>query len=336
MIGFYLLCRKTQMYSYKECLELVETKISELNYKSYPNELYVPIRYILSIGGKRLRPCLALMAHNLFSDNLTDIINPAIGIEIFHNFTLLHDDIMDNASMRRNQETVHLKWNNNTAILSGDAMMILAYELISNTSKELFIEIFNIFNKTALEVCEGQQLDMNFEKTNNVSETEYLEMIRLKTAVLLSASLAIGGITAKTSVKNVDKLYALGISIGLAFQLQDDYLDIYASSSKFGKTIGGDIISNKKTYLLISALNSGNKELINRLNQWISKSDFDPPEKIKAVSEIFNQLQIREKTQKQIDYYFHKGIENLEKLTVAENKKDLLFDIIFKTMKREY
>lgn len=324
------------MYSYNECQEIIEKRISEIKFSNFPGELYQPVQYILSIGGKRLRPCLALIACNMFSDSPELALDPAIGIEIFHNFTLLHDDIMDNAPVRRNHETVHVKWNNNTAILSGDAMMIIAYDFIAQSPKESFPEVFKLFNRTALEVCEGQQYDMNFEKQNNVSEKEYIEMIRLKTSVLLSASLAIGGVIAKTSKDNISKLYELGENIGLAFQVQDDFLDVFASSSKFGKSLGGDILSNKKTYLLISALNSKNSKLVAELNYWIRKTSFDPQEKINSVTAIFEQMQIKTKTEELIEYYFAKGTECLKQISVEDKRKEILLDLINKTKKREY
>lgn len=323
------------MLSYKECQGIIESKISDLCLNSHPAELYDPIRYILSVGGKRLRPCLTLMANNLFTEDITSAIDSAVALEIFHNFTLLHDDIMDNASVRRNKETVHVKWNNNAAILSGDAMMILAYSFISKCPKEVFPRIFEVFNKTALEVCEGQQLDMNFENRDSVSEEEYLEMIRLKTAVLISASLAIGGIVAGVSKNLVNTLYDLGTNIGLAFQIQDDYLDSFGDPAKFGKAIGGDILANKKTYLLISALNSGDKIAVQKLKELILNKEFIPEEKINAVVDIYMQTQVNKKTNQLITYYFDRAVKNLSELTVSVERKVILKDLFYKMMKRE-
>ncbi|MBN1949605.1 MAG: polyprenyl synthetase family protein [Bacteroidales bacterium] len=309
------------MLSYKESLGIIEKKLEEFSLSRQPSGLYEPIRYILSIGGKRIRPCLTLMSHSIFSDDPENAIAPALGLEVFHNFTLMHDDIMDNAEKRRNFETVHVKWNNNTAILSGDAMLIMAYQLIAKAHPPVLSEILNLYNQTALEVCEGQQYDMDFETRKQVSVEDYLEMIRLKTAVLLAASLSAGAILAEASRENSRLLYQVGQSLGIGFQLQDDYLDVFAEDEAFGKAIGNDILSNKKTYLMLSALQSGNTGLVKRLESWIAKKDFDPAEKIKSVQEIYRELNIGEKTLEISREYFNRGLQYLQQLAAPEGKK---------------
>lgn len=323
------------MLSYDKCLTIIEKTLSELPFNTRVPELYDPIRYVFSLGGKRLRPCLAFLSHQVFSDSVENIIFPAAGIEVFHNFTLLHDDIMDKAPRRRNQETVHIKWNENAAILSGDAMMIMAYNLIAKTQPDAIEKVLETFNKTALQVCEGQQLDMNFEYRQNVSVDEYLEMIRLKTAVLIAASLKIGAITANAKLAETEMLYDLGINIGTAFQLQDDYLDVYATTEKFGKSIGGDILANKKTFLLISALNSDDRVLVEKLNDWLMKTSYNPQEKIKAITGIFNELEVDKLTYNLTNQYFNRGMEILASLPVESIRKAELEKIIKRTMKRE-
>ncbi len=324
------------MLNYTDSYSLIEKNIAQLSVNSRPVELYEPIQYILSLGGKRIRPCMVLMAHTLFSEQISDAIYPALGLEIFHNFTLLHDDIMDNASKRRNHDTVHVKWNKNIAILSGDAMMILAYQLISKTPDYLLPKIFSFFNKTALEVCEGQQFDMNFEKQNTVTVEEYLNMIRLKTAVLIASSLAIGAITGGAKKDNIEKMYLFGLNIGIGFQLQDDYLDVYAQPEKFGKNIGLDILSNKKTYLLISALNSSDSRLVKELKHWINKKSFDPAAKIQGVKNIYDQLKIGEITENTIKKYFVEGLKYFRKVDIPETRKENLRDFVNKMIARDY
>lgn len=323
------------MLKVSDCQKIIETKISNIIFNDEPVGLYNPIRYILSVGGKRVRPCFTLLANSLFSEQYSDAIYPALAIEIFHNFTLLHDDIMDNALTRRNKETVHVKWDRNTAILSGDAMMIMAYEILSKTNSRVFPKIFTLFNRTALEVCEGQQYDMEFENHPKVTIEEYIEMIRLKTAVLIAASMSFGAISAQAGTKEVNYMYQFGLNIGLAFQLQDDYLDVFSSSDEFGKSIGGDITANKKTFLMISALNSSNPHLVNELKTWISKKDFDSKEKIEAVTEIYRKLEIEKQTKMLADEYFTRGLDFLEKVDAPKSQKAELTQFVFKLMKRE-
>ena len=242
------------MYSFEQILQIVESHIERIKYNRRPQSLYLPVQYILSLGGKRIRPALMLMACNLYSEVVEKALQPAIGMEIFHNFTLLHDDLMDEADKRRNQLTVHKKWNANTAILSGDAMLILAYQLIGDTELPLLKNILEVFTATALEICEGQQYDMDFEQRVEVSEEEYIEMIRLKTAVLIACCLKSGALIGGASLVDANKLYQSGIYTGLAFQLQDDLLDTFGDSQTFGKNIGGDILCNKKTFLHIQMM----------------------------------------------------------------------------------
>ena len=313
----------------------INKAIEELDYERNPKSLFEPISYILSIGGKRLRPILAYMATNLFSDNLDKTTDPAIGLEIFHNFSLLHDDLMDNASVRRGEQTVHVKWNANTAILSGDAMLIDAYNYMLKVDADILPRILRVFNTTAMQVCEGQQYDMDFEKRMNVKESEYLEMIRLKTAVLVAASLKIGAIMGNASEEDANRLYNYGINIGLAFQLKDDLLDVYGDPIEFGKNIGGDILCNKKTYLLIKALENSNKEQETALKEWITAETFDSNTKINAVKEIYDDLKLDVLVEKLIQKYYLAAIQCLSEVNVTDKRKQQLLIYTNQLMKRE-
>lgn len=324
------------MLSYSSSLKIVNDHLSTILRRQEPAELYDPIHYLLSIGGKRIRPCLAIMSYSMFSDDIKPVLDPAIGLEVFHNFTLMHDDIMDNASMRRNFDTVHVKWNKNVAILSGDAMLILAFQLMTKTRQEAVPQVLSLFNRTALEVCEGQQYDMNFETKSEVRVGEYLEMIRLKTAVLLAASLATGGIIAGAGPKEYEALYNLGINIGIAFQLQDDYLDVFAEDDKFGKSIGNDILANKKTFLLLSALQSDKMDIIAELKDWLSRKKYNADEKIQAFKRIYEKLKIGEKTLNLSQEYFAKGINFLSQVNVPEKNKKEITNLINLLIKREH
>ncbi|PAC33691.1 polyprenyl synthetase family protein [Flectobacillus sp. BAB-3569] len=308
----------------KQFIQALEEEFQQQQYGQSPVELYEPIRYLMSLGGKRLRPLMTLMSTALFTDEWQKAIKPATAVEVFHNFTLMHDDIMDKAPLRRGKPTVHAKWNDNTAILSGDVMLVQAYELM------LFVEDKNLkkalqrFNRTAAEVCEGQQFDMNFETRENVTEDEYIEMIRLKTSVLLGFALELGGIIGGASDKTCQTLYDLGINIGLGFQLKDDLLDVYGDPAKFGKQVGGDIISNKKTYMLIEALGQATGETKTQLEYWLSLKTFDPAEKVNAVRGIYDKLEIRKMAEAKINDYFQKAFELLDSLKVeAERKAEL-------------
>ena len=319
--------------------EYLETKINnaleELNYERDPKSLFDPIQYILSLGGKRLRPILAFMAANLFSDDIEKAINPAIGIEIFHNFSLLHDDLMDNASIRRGEPTVHIKWDANTAVLSGDAMLIDAYKYIAKVDTDVLPAILDVFTTTAMQVCEGQQYDMDYEKRLNVKESEYLKMIRLKTAVLLAASLKIGAIMGNAIDSDANKLYDFGINIGIAFQLKDDLLDVYGNPINFGKNIGGDILCNKKTFLLIKALENSDEKNNAALQQWITAESFDPKAKIKAVKEIYDDLKLDVLVDKLIQKYYLAALNCLSEVNVSDEKKEQLLVYTNNLMNRE-
>lgn len=313
----------------------LNSKLDTLNFGENPEELYAPISYLMSLGGKRMRPILVLLAYGLRNDDEEKILLPALAVEVFHNFTLMHDDIMDNAPIRRGKATVHEKWNANIAILSGDTMMVKAYDMMLGVDKELLPLVLRKFNKCAIEVCEGQQLDMNFESRSAVSEDEYLEMIRLKTAVLLGFSLELGGILTGLDQESTDLLREFGINIGIGFQLKDDLLDVYGDKEKFGKQVGGDIVSNKKTYLLINALKIARGEQKEELERWISAKNFDITEKVEEVTKIYDELSIREMTQSKINNYFEKGFSALERLVVEESRKKPILDFTNYLINRE-
>lgn len=324
------------MYTFEKIQSLVNEKISNCSLNGNPDELYEPIRYMMSLGGKRIRPVLTVMACNLYSDNISESLNPSIGIEVFHNFTLVHDDIMDNASLRRNKPTVYKKWNSNIAVLSGDAMLIKSYEFFFDLKRKVKDDVLKVFNKTALEVCEGQQYDMNFETRNDVSENEYIEMIRLKTAVLLAASLKIGGIIGGADKKDAENLYRFGENLGLAFQLRDDFLDVFGNEQKFGKNIGGDIVSNKKTYLLISALQNANKKEYQSIISWLKRKKFERDHKIDFFKKIYFDLKIDELVQNKLDDYHSQAKKHLLKLSVSKDRLKPLIDLSELMLKREY
>ena len=323
------------MLSFKEIQEKIEREIGQLEFDCPPKSLYEPITYILSLGGKRIRPALVLMAYNLYREDVEKAIRPVIGLEVFHNFTLLHDDLMDQADKRRNKPTVHKVWNANTAILSGDAMLIAAYQLIGETAPEHLKEVLDLFTRTALEICGGQQYDMEFESRMDVSEEEYLEMIRLKTAVLLACSLKTGAILGGASREDAENLYRFGINIGLAFQLQDDLLDVYGDTKTFGKNIGGDILCNKKTFLLINALRRAEGEQKAQLEHWIARKDFDAAEKIAAVTNIYNVLGLKELSEAKMQTYYAEGMKNLAALSVSEERLAVLKEVTSRLMFRQ-
>ena len=309
--------------------ELLEERINEYRQNNLftPAELYDPVFYCLKNGGKRIRPLLLLMGLNLFSNKIEDGVSSALAIEIFHNFTLLHDDIMDNSSQRRNRPTVHKKWSVNTAILSGDAMMIMAYHFLGKSPEVHLCSLMNVFNKAALEVCEGQQFDMNFENLSAITEEDYLEMIRLKTSVLLAASLQLGSIIGNADLSDQENLYLFGLNLGLAFQLQDDYLDTYGDQAIFGKRIGNDILANKKTFLLVKAMEYSTGELKERLTYWMGAEIYDENEKIKQVTLIFDQLSIAEMTRKKISYFHQKSLEYLREVKINNEKRKILANL---------
>lgn len=308
--------------------QLIEESLKDKKYGASPRELYEPIEYMMKLGGKRLRPVLVLVGYSFFGSDLKKAIHPALAIEIFHNFTLVHDDIMDGAPLRRNQSTVHKKWNESIAILSGDAMLVKAYQELCNCDISLLPALLNIFSDTALKVCEGQQLDMNFEKQPRVSIPQYLKMIELKTAVLLGASLKIGALVGGADETNAQSLYDFGKHIGIAFQLQDDILDVYASTEAFGKQQGGDIIANKKTYLLLKAIemSESNRYVKEEIQQWINAPHFNSREKVEAITGIYNFLNIRELAKKEMERHYQTALELLENMSVDTGKKqELIF-----------
>lgn len=319
-----------------EILKMVNEFLDHLSYDRKPESLYEPIKYVLSMGGKRIRPTLMLLAYNLYKENPEDILMNACALETYHNYTLLHDDLMDNADMRRGHLTVHKKWNDNTAILSGDSMLVLAFQRMMQCDTKHLKDILDLFTVTALEIGEGQQYDMEFETRNDVKEEEYIEMIRLKTSVLLACALKIGAILADASAEDADNLYKFGEQMGLAFQLQDDYLDVYGDSKVFGKEIGGDITSNKKTYMLINAFNKANDAQREELTRWVSARDFDRNEKVDAVTRLYNEIGIDQLAQDKIAYYFAQSKKFLDAVNVPEEKKEELRKYAQKMMKRQY
>ena len=315
----------------------IDEELKALKFPAYPKELYDPIQYVISIGGKRMRPVLLLMACELFDGDIEKAIKPAMGIELFHNFTLLHDDIMDNAPFRRTKPTVHNKWNANVAILSGDTMFVKSCSLMIQTDDKIVRKVLNTFNDTAIQVCEGQQLDMNFETSNKVAIPQYLKMIELKTAVLLAASLKIGALIGGAREEDAQLLYEFGKNIGIAFQLQDDILDVYGDEEKFGKQKGGDIISNKKTYLLLKSMElaSLNRYVQENLQQWIYAPQFDAAEKVEAVTSIYDSLGVRNMAEQEMTKYYEQGLNFLNSIPVHEEKKNELIAFADSLMVRQ-
>ena len=319
-----------------EILSLINEYLDNLPYERKPTGLYDPIKYVLSIGGKRIRPTLMLLVYNLYKEDPERILSSAVALETYHNYTLLHDDLMDNASMRRGQPTVHKKWDANTAILSGDSMLVLAYERMAKCPVEKLKPVLDLFTETALEIGEGQQYDMDFETRNDVREEEYIEMIRLKTSVLLACATKMGAILADAPQEDADNLYKFGEQMGLAFQLQDDYLDVYGDPEVFGKAIGGDILCNKKTYMLINAFNLANDEQRKRLQQWVNADNPDPRQKIEAVTQIYNEIGISQLAEQKIKHYFNESRKYLESINLPKERKLELEAYTDKMMKRNY
>lgn len=312
------------LYNASQLQNKVNSYIAALAYKRPPVGLYEPVEYTLALGGKRIRPVLMLMAYNVYKEEVDEILSSAVAIETYHNYTLLHDDLMDKADLRRGHLTVHKKWDENTAILSGDTMLVLAYQMMSRCAEPHLKEVMDIFNETALEIGEGQQYDMEFETRNDVSEEEYLEMIRLKTSVLLAASLQIGAVQAGASAEDARNLYDFGLQLGLAFQLQDDYLDVYGDPAVFGKRVGGDILCNKKTYMLINALQRADEGQRMELERWISATDFNPEEKVSAVTALYDAIGIKELCHRKIESYFQAAEACLDKVDVDDVRKQEL------------
>ena len=320
------------MRTFEEICRTIEEALARLTFDQPPRSLFDPITYILSLGGKRIRPALALMACDLFGGKNEDVLQPALGLEVFHNFTLLHDDLMDEADRRRDKPTVHKLWNPNVAILSGDAMLICAYQLVAKANDKAILELFS---RTALEICAGQQYDMEFESRPDVTEEEYLEMIRLKTAVLLACALKVGAMIGGASTADADALYDYGIHIGLAFQLQDDLLDVYGDPKTFGKNIGGDILCNKKTFLLINALSAASEEQRQVMEDWMARKTYDAQEKIAAFTNLYNELSIRDLTERRIEDYYRMANEDLARLSIAPETLSVLKGTCDRLMKRK-
>ena len=322
------------MKTSEELYEKVNTFIDKLTYNREPKSLYDPIKYVLSLGGKRIRPVLMLLGYNLWKDDPERILMPAVAVETYHNYTLLHDDLMDNADKRRGHDTVHKKWDANTAILSGDAMLVVAYQRLASVDQTKLKPVLDLFTETALEIDEGQQFDIDFENRSDVKEEEYIEMIRLKTSVLLACALKIGAILANAPVTDAEALYKFGEQLGLAFQLQDDLLDVYGDTKVFGKEIGGDIMCNKKTFMLINAFNRANDAQLKELQKWCSGEKFDRKEKVAAVTHLYDEIGIRQLCEAKIEYYFEESKKWLDKVSVPEERKAHLRAYINQMMKR--
>ena len=323
------------MLTANEILEKINSYLDNLPYTREPQSLYEPVKYALSMGGKRIRPSLMLMAYNMFKDDPESILPTACAIETYHNYTLLHDDLMDNAAMRRGMPTVHVKWDANTAILSGDSMLVLAFQRMMQCAPDKLKPVLDLFTETSLEIGEGQQYDMDFESRTDVTEDEYIEMIRLKTSVLLACSLKLGAIQAGAPAADADNLYKFGELMGLAFQLQDDYLDVYGDPAVFGKAIGGDILCNKKTYMIINAYNRAGDDMRGELTRWVTAEEFDPAEKIAAVTAIYDKVGIKELAEQKINYYFDQSRKYLAAVNVPDERKAVLAGYTDKMMKRK-
>jgi geranylgeranyl diphosphate synthase type II len=322
------------MYTLLEAQNLIEKHIQTLSIPDTPPELYEPVRYILSIGGKRIRPALVILACDMFDGDVASALIPAVAIEIFHNFTLLHDDIMDRSERRRGSPTVHVKYNENVAILSGDVMSILASRLMNQAPGVVLNVVHEVFTKTAMQVCEGQQMDMNFEEVLSVSEEEYLTMTELKTAVLIAASLKIGAILGGSSQRDAEDLYEFGKNLGIAFQLQDDLLDTFGDPAVMGKNRGTDIVDNKKTFLVIQALEAASPTQKEELIGWLKEKNINPKEKIEAITAIFDALGVKELTENRFRSYYQRALTNLENLNRPEERKTELYNFASFLMNR--
>ncbi|MBT3935320.1 MAG: polyprenyl synthetase family protein [Bacteroidetes bacterium] len=309
------------MQSFNELLELVSNKIEKLKYQKEPRELYEPIEYILALGGKRIRPVICLMSCEMFGGKIDKALYAAIGMEMFHNFTLVHDDIMDDADVRRGKPTVHDNWNDNRALLSGDAMIILANQLMMRVDDHLLRDVMALYNKTGLQVCDGQQLDLNFEKRDSIRMDEYMKMIELKTAVLLAGCLRLGAVIAETSDVNKDLIEEFGWNLGISFQIEDDLLDSFGDFEKFGKSIGGDILINKKTFLLVKAMEIADKDTRLKIDHWLNLKEFDKSEKVKTFISIYNKLNIKEIALAESKVYYDKAIDALNRIDILQEEK---------------
>lgn len=324
------------MFKSSELLEKINRHIAELQFTRRPAGLYEPVSYVLSLGGKRIRPVLMMMAYNLYKEDVESIFNQATGIEVYHNYTLLHDDLMDQADRRRGKPTVHKVWNENMAILSGDAMLVLAYQFMAEGCPAgLLKPVMDLFSLTALEICEGQQFDMEFETRDDVTEEEYLEMIRLKTSVLLAAALKLGAMLGGASEEDAARLYDFGVNLGVAFQLKDDLLDVYGDVKVFGKNIGGDILCNKKTYLLIQAYRQASDAQRAELERWVKAGQFDPAEKIAAVTALYDAIGVKALCERKIEGYTRRAEESLAQVSVPTTRKQELQALMEALMHRE-
>ena len=324
------------MYTLEQLQEQLQSAFEKENFVRTPENLYLPIDYTLRQGGKRVRPLLMLASCDMFEGKLEDCLSAAVGLEVFHNFTLLHDDIMDQSPMRRGAETVYKKWDTNTAILSGDVMYGMAFEYFLKNYHQNTIAILNLFTRTTIEICEGQQLDMELEKNVDTKTEQYLEMIRLKTAVLLASALKIGACYANASEENQKIIYDFGIALGLAFQLQDDWLDCYGNQAKLGKPIGLDIIDHKKTFLYTTALANANPQKKDQLKYLYSDNKISEKDKIRLVLELFNELNVKEQTLAEIEKYHDKAVQLLKSINVAPERKKALETLEEKLLGREY
>ena len=324
------------MYQAEELMKSVNDALEARKYVRQPASLYEPVSYVLAMGGKRIRPVLMMLAYNLYKDHPESIMSQALALETYHNFTLLHDDLMDRAEKRRGHATVHMRWNANTAILSGDTMLLMAFEQMQQCDARHLPQVMGLFTETALQIDEGQQYDIDFETRNDVAEEEYIEMIRLKASVLLACALKMGAILADASDADAERLYRFGECLGLAFQLQDDLLDVYGDEATFGKAIGGDIVTNKKTYMLINALGLADERQSTELQRWLAATDFDRQEKVQAVTAIYNELGIRQLCEEKIKHYFNEAQRLLEQVSVADERKEPLRQYAAQMMKRQY
>lgn len=317
-----------------EILDYFNRSLAAMPLDRQPQSLYEPVRYVLSLGGKRIRPVLLLMAYELYRSDTDRVLSSALGLETYHNYTLLHDDVMDRADVRRGRPTVHKVWNENAAILSGDSMLVLACQLMAKAEPQHLKAVLDLFTETALEIGEGQQMDLEFENRDDVREEEYIEMIRLKTSVLLACALKLGAIQADAPAADAENLYRFGEQLGLAFQLQDDLLDVYGDFKTFGKKIGGDILCNKKTYMLINALRLANEDQHRELTGWLNRSDYDPEEKIHAVTALYDAIGIRSLAEQKINAYFEAALQSLEQVALTAERKQPLRDLATSLLNR--
>jgi geranylgeranyl diphosphate synthase type II len=323
------------MRTIPQLLEQLTQYLNDESLDRQPKSLYEPIRYALSLGGKRMRPLLVLLAYQLYKEDAETAMPAAIAIEYFHNFTLLHDDVMDKADIRRGKPTVHKVWNETTAILSGDNMLILAFKHMADVPARHLKAVMNLFIETATQIDEGQQFDIDFEKRMDVTEEEYIEMIRLKTSVLLGCSMQLGAILADASEADARALYDFGINLGLSFQLQDDLLDVYGDPKTFGKKIGGDILCNKKTYMLIQALKEATPQQSTELKEWLTRENYEPCEKIAAVTHIYDEVGVRQMAEQKINYFFNAALDALDTVKLPVERKQVLLELAYKLLNRQ-